>query len=70
MDFSECPTDPPEGGGLDLGLFSKSNRPSRRGGLDIGLISQKERIQVEGGGGYKVTLVLQVVGKPGATWRP
>ena len=37
MDFSESPTDPPEGGGLDLGLFSKSNRPSRRGGLDIGL---------------------------------
>ena len=59
--------------GLDLGLFEKSNRPSRRGGgwtLDFSesptdplggggwtLDFQKERIQVEGGGCYKVTLV-------------
>ena len=52
-------------GGLDLGLFRKSNRPSGRGGLDLGpfrksnrrsgrggwtLDFKKERIQEEGGG--------------------
>ena len=55
-------------GGLDLGLFSKSNQPSRRGGLDLGHLGKsnrpsgrggwtldfkKERNQVEGGGGLQ-----------------
>ena len=35
-------------GGLDLGLFRKSNRPSRRGGLDIGL-SKRANPSTRGG---------------------
>ena len=59
----------PAGGGLDLGRFRKSNRPSGRGGLDLGLFRKsnrpsgregwtldfkKERIHYLGGGEYKV----------------
>ena len=40
MYFSESPTDPPGGGGLDLGLFGKSNRPSGGGRLDLGLLKR------------------------------
>ena len=45
-------------GGLDLGLFRKSNRPSGRGKLDLGL-SKRANPARRGslGGGYKVTLV-------------
>ena len=31
LDFGESPIDPPPEGGLDLGLFEKSDRPSWRG---------------------------------------
>ena len=40
---------------MDLGLFGKSNRPSRRGGLDLGLL--KRANPGRRGGWYKVTLV-------------
>ena len=36
-------------GGLDLGLFRKSNRPSGRGGLDLGLFSKSNRPSRRGG---------------------
>ena len=35
---------------MDLGLFGKSNRPSRRGRSDLGL-QKKERIHASGGRG-------------------
>ena len=43
LDGLRFPRDPPTGGGLDLGLFEKSNRPSRRGGLDYGLFRKSNR---------------------------
>ena len=43
LDGLRFPRNPPTGGGLDLGLFEKSNRPSRRGGLDYGLFRKSNR---------------------------
>ena len=43
LDVLRFPRDPPTGGGLDLGLFEKSNRPSRRGGLDFELFRKSNR---------------------------
>ena len=60
-------------GGLDLGLFRKSNRPSGRGALDLGPFRKSNRPSGRGGldlgllkranpltrgGWYKVTFVL------------
>ena len=36
-------------GGLDLGLFRTSNRPSNRGGLDLGLFRKSNRPSGRGG---------------------
>ena len=54
LDFLRSPTDTPqesatlEEGGLDLGLFGKSNRPSRRRELDLGL-SKRANAYARGG---------------------